>query len=49
MAQEVALLTEWRERLKRQSESGLTIDGNGLANAFNFGRADAFSSVSTLL
>lgn len=26
MAQEVALLTEWRERLKRQVESGLTID-----------------------
>jgi len=26
MAQEVALLTEWRERLKRQSESGLTIE-----------------------
>jgi hypothetical protein len=26
MAQEVVLLTQWRERLKRQSESGLTIE-----------------------
>ena len=26
MAQEVVLLTEWRERLKRQSESGLTVE-----------------------
>jgi len=26
MAQEVALLTEWRERLKRQAESGLTVE-----------------------
>lgn len=26
MAQELVLLTEWRERLKRQSESGLTIE-----------------------
>ena len=26
MAQEVVLVTEWRERLKRQSESGLTIE-----------------------
>ena len=26
MAQEVALLTEWRERLKRQVESGLTVE-----------------------
>jgi hypothetical protein len=26
MAQEVVLVTEWRERLKRQAESGLTID-----------------------
>ena len=26
MAQEVALLTEWRERLARQSESELTIE-----------------------
>ena len=26
MAQELVLLTEWRERLKRQSESGLTVE-----------------------
>jgi len=26
MAQDVALLTQWRERLKRQEESGLTIE-----------------------
>jgi hypothetical protein len=26
MAQEVVVLTEWRERLKRQSESGLTVE-----------------------
>ena len=26
MAQELVLLTQWRERLKRQSESGLTIE-----------------------
>ena len=26
MAKEVALLTEWRERLKRQAESGLTVE-----------------------
>lgn len=26
MAQEVALLTEWRERLKQQAESGLTVE-----------------------
>lgn len=26
MAQEVALVTEWRERLKRQSESDLTVE-----------------------
>jgi hypothetical protein len=26
MAQELLLLTEWRERLKRQSESGLTVE-----------------------
>ena len=26
MAQELVLLTEWRERLKRQSESGMTIE-----------------------
>jgi len=26
MAQEPVLLTEWRERLKRQSESGLTVE-----------------------
>ena len=26
MAQELVLLTEWRERLNRQSESGLTIE-----------------------
>ncbi len=26
MAQELVLLTEWRERLKRQAESGLTVE-----------------------
>jgi hypothetical protein len=33
MAQELVLLTEWRERLKRQSESGLTDVTSLVANA----------------